>query len=180
MSYSCEFTSSLADIAFIDGVNSHTITLLGILYNPDSRIIRPPPKSTISQMILPSTYAYYPSYATSQHTRAFIMFLGGFHHIGCTWLLRIWHLRPPVWIWTKSQGIPNQTAEYASQCHALQEHGPGAVDDRPMKQARVEGTLDDEEGQSAPQIALQPSDLYLTRCVTAIPPHLRTFVCVSL
>ena len=49
-----------------------------------------------------------------------------------------------------------------------------------MKQARVEGTLDDEEGQSAPQIALHPSDLYLTRCVTVIPPHLRTFVCVSL
>ena len=51
MSYGCEFTSSLADIAFIDGVNSHTITLLGILYNPDSRIIRLPPKSTISQTI---------------------------------------------------------------------------------------------------------------------------------
>ena len=62
-----------------------------------------------------------------------------------------------------------------------QERGPGAVDDRPMKRARVEDTLDDEEeGQSAPQVALQASDLYLTWCVTAIPPHLRTFVCVSL
>ena len=62
-----------------------------------------------------------------------------------------------------------------------QERGPGAVDDRPMKRARVEDTLDDEEeGQSAPQVALQASDLYLTWCVTAIPPHLHTFVCVSL
>ena len=67
------------------------------------------------------------------------------------------------------------------QCHALQECGPGTVNDRPMKQACVEeGTLDDEEGQSAPQIALQASDLYLTWCITVIPPHLRIFVCVSL
>ena len=50
-----------------------------------------------------------------------------------------------------------------------------------MKRAHVEDTLDDEEeGQSVPQVALQASDLYLTRCVTVIPPHLYTFVCVSL
>ena len=51
MSYGYKFTSSLVDIAFIDGVNSCTITLLGILYNPDSHITRPPSKSTISQTI---------------------------------------------------------------------------------------------------------------------------------
>ena len=86
-----------------------------------------------------------------------------------------------MWTWTKSRGIPDQTAEYTSQCHALQERRPGAVDGRPMKRAHVEeGTLDDEEGQSAPQVALQASDLYFIRCVIAIPPHLRTFVCVSL
>ena len=45
-----------------------------------------------------------------------------------------------------------------------QERGPSAVDDRPTKRARVEDedALDDEEeGQSAPRLAPQASDLYL-------------------